>query len=93
MNKCIFCGRLAKEPTKGLRTKEGRSMCVLFLRLITKDWRGKYVSDFIEVYCFGKLAEYAEKKMRRGTKLIAICAIHTVQLKLQPEHFISQCLS
>lgn len=86
MNKCIFCGRLAKEPTKGLHTKGKMDpMCILLIQLVERDFTGKWVNTLVEVFSFRNRAIWAEKKLRKGMKLIAICTMKTVRYELQPE--------
>ena len=86
MNKCIFCGRLSKEPTKGLHTKGKMDpMCILLIQLVERDFTGKWVNTLVEVFSFRNRAIWAEKKLRKGMKLIAICTMKTVRYELQPE--------
>lgn len=85
MNKCIFCGNLVADPTQGLISRSNNKMCKLVLRLRRKDFNGNWSSTLVEVFCFGNRAEYAEKYMYRGMKMIAICYLETVRCPFPPE--------
>lgn len=85
MNKCIFGGQLAKDPTHGLKTKGGNPMVVLTIKMLRKNYEGKWVNDLIEVFAFGNYALWIEKKMRKGMKIIAVCNLKTKLQELQPE--------
>lgn len=86
MNKCIFCGMIYKEPTKGLHTKTSmKKMCIILLRMAQKNFKGEWTNTFVEIFAFGNMAIWAEKKLHKGMKLIAICTMYTSRYVLQPE--------
>ena len=84
MNKCIFCGALAKEPTRGLKAKSGNPMSVILIRMMNRDYKGNWENYLIEVFAFNAYAAYIEKRCHKGMKIIAICKIITKRWELQP---------
>ena len=77
MNKCIFCGSLAKDPTQGLKAKNGNDMVVLLIRMMEKDQNGKWTNQLVEVYAFGNYALWLEKNLHKDMKIIAVCDVTT----------------
>ena len=78
MNKWAGLGRLTKDPEirKG-KTSEGEEMLVARYTLAI-DRRGKDAgADFISCVVFGKGAEFAEKYLRKGTKIAVTGRIQT----------------
>ena len=73
MNKCIFGGQLAKDPTHGLKTKGGNPMVVLTIKMLRKNYEGKWVNDLIEVFAFGNYG-------RCIIKIICIVFLHIMPL-------------
>ena len=79
MNKVILMGRLTRDPE--VRYSGGdNSMAVARYTLavdrrIKKD--GEQTADFISCVCFGKSAEFVEKYLRKGTKMIVSGRIQT----------------
>lgn len=66
MNKFIFMGRLTKDPEIRY-TVEGTEIANFTLAI---DRRKKDEADFIPVTAFGKLADFCEKYLKKGTKII-----------------------
>ena len=66
MNKCIFIGRLCRDP----EIKYAKdNMCVAKFTLAV-DRKGKdKEADFISCTAFGKTAEFVEKYIKKGTKI------------------------
>ena len=78
MNKWAGLGRLVRDPEirKG-RTSKGEEMLVARYTLAI-DRRGKDAgADFISCVVFGKGAEFAEKYLRKGTKIAVTGRIQT----------------
>ena len=66
MNSVILCGRLVREPQTSYTT-EGMAIAKFTLAV---DRRKKDEADFIQCTAFGKNAEFAEKYLTKGTKII-----------------------
>ena len=77
MNKVILCGRATKDvESRG----EGNSMVARYTLAVDrrfKDSDGNYPTDFINIVVFGKGAEFAEKYIKKGTKMIVTGRIQT----------------
>lgn len=80
MNKVILMGRLTREPDIRYSQTADSSMAVARFTLAV-DRRVKKqedkTADFISCVCFGKTAEFAEKYLQRGTKVIVTGRIQT----------------
>lgn len=69
MNKIIICGRLTKDPEIRQTTSTTVARYSLAVdRRFKKD--GEQSADFFDCTAFGKAAEFAEKYLRKGTKMI-----------------------
>ena len=71
MNSVILIGRLTKDPdvkTSNSGTKYARYTLAVDRRNAKND--GDQTADFISCVCFGKGAEFAEKYLFRGTKIL-----------------------
>ena len=83
MNKVILVGRLCDEPE--IRYSQGENAtCVARYRLavnrrFNKD--GEQQADFINCIAFGKLGEFAEKYLHKGTKIAVTGRIQTGSYK------------
>lgn len=79
MNKVILMGRLTRDPeTRWTQGQEQR--CVARFTLAVDRRRkqeGQQAADFISCVTFGKTAEFAEKYLRKGTKIVADGRIQT----------------
>lgn len=77
MNKVILMGRLTKDPdVRG----EGTNLVARYSLAVDrrfKDNDGKYQTDFINIVVFGKGAEFAEKYLKKGTKVVVTGRIQT----------------
>ncbi len=79
MNKVILTGRLTRDPEirYSQRGNSQEELCVARYTLAV-DRRGKDAgADFISVVAFGKAGEFAEKYLRRGTKIVLTGRIQT----------------
>lgn len=78
MNKCIFLGRLTKDPEMREYTvkEDGKKVKkdMAFFSLAVQ--RGKDEADFFNIKCFGRLAELAEDHLKKGKQILV--AAHAV---------------
>lgn len=79
MNKVILCGRLTRDPE--VRYTQGSNLAVARYSLavdrrFSKD-AGEQQTDFISCVAFGKSAEFAEKYLHKGIKMIVTGRIQT----------------
>lgn len=76
MNKVIEIGRLTRDPEVARRQKADGTELVVATYSMAVDRRtqkdGQDSADFIPCKCFDKRAEFAEKYLKKGSK-IAIC--------------------
>lgn len=77
MNKVILMGRLVRDPE--IRYSQGDTMAIAKYTLaVDRKTRDSEASaDFISCVCFGKAAEFAEKYLHKGTKLLVTGRIQT----------------
>ena len=79
MNKVILCGRLTRDPE--IRYTQGAESMVIARYTIAIDRKykkdGENTADFINCIAFSKNAEFAEKYLRKGTKLLVTGHIQT----------------
>ena len=79
MNKVILMGRLTRDPE--VRYSQGENATAIARYTIAVDRRykkeGDPSADFIGCVAFGKLAEFAEKYLRKGTKVVVTGRIQT----------------
>ena len=79
MNKVILMGRLTRDPevrySAGNNTMAVASYTLAVDRRFRRD--GENNADFIGCVAFGKSAEFAEKYLRQGTKIIVTGRIQT----------------
>ena len=77
MNKWLGMGRLTRDPEiRG----EGTSMVARYTLAVDrrfKDSDGNYPTDFINIVVFGKGAEFTEKYLKKGTKVVVTGRIQT----------------
>ena len=76
MNKVILIGRLTGEPEVRYTTGETQT-CVARYRLAVNRRFKKDEADFINCVAFGKQGEFAEKYLRKGTKILVAGRIQT----------------
>ena len=76
LNKVLLMGRLTKDPDVRYAQNEN-STCVARYSLAV-DRRGKEKeTDFINCVAFGKAGEFAEKYLKKGTKILVSGRIQT----------------
>lgn len=79
MNKTILCGRLTRDPE--IRYSQGENAMAIARGSIAVDRRfkkdGEQTADFINLVAFGKTAEFFEKYIKKGTKIIVEGRIQT----------------
>lgn len=72
MNRIVLMGRLARDPEVRYSQNGGNSMCVAKGTLcVDRDYKkeGQQSADFINITAFGKNGEFAEKYLKKGTKV------------------------
>lgn len=79
MNNVTLSGRLTRDPE--IRYSNGENSIAIARYTLAVDRRrkraGEESADFIRCVCFGKSAEFAEKYMRQGMKMIVYGRIQT----------------
>ncbi|SFR77854.1 single-stranded DNA-binding protein [Anaeromicropila populeti] len=79
MNKVILIGRLTKDPD--VRYAQGNNAMAIarFTLAVDRKYKnnGQEEADFISCVSFGKTAEFAEKYLKRGTKIAVTGRIQT----------------
>ena len=80
MNKVILMGRLTKDPD--VRYSQGEKATAIARYNLAVDRRFKsensdQTADFISIVAFGKAGEFAEKYLRKGTKVVVTGRIQT----------------
>ena len=83
MNKVIEIGRLTKEPD--IRYSQGANTTCIARYTLAVDRKfkqeGQPTADFINCIAFGKLGEFAEKYLHKGTKIAVTGRIQTGSYK------------
>lgn len=83
MNKVILCGRTTKDPE--VRYSQGENSMAIARYTLAVDRRikkeGEQSADFISCVAFGKNGEFAEKYLKKGTKIIVTGRIQTGSFK------------
>ena len=79
MNKVIIIGRLVKDPD--IRYSQGANTTCVARYTLAVDRKfkqeGQPTADFINCIAFGKLGEFAEKYLHKGTKIAVTGRIQT----------------
>ena len=79
MNKVVLMGRLTRDPD--VRYSQGETPLAIARYTLAVDRRfkrnGEQDADFINCVAFGRTAEFAEKYLRQGTKLVLTGRIQT----------------
>ena len=76
MNKVILMGRLTKDPE--IRDAAGTTVGRYSLAVDRRHTQeGQQTADFINVVTFGKAAEFAEKYLKKGTKVLVTGRLQT----------------
>ena len=86
MNKVILMGRLTRDPE--VRYSQGEQATAIARYTLAVDRRfkrdGDQTADFIGCVAFGKLGEFAEKYLRKGTKVVVTGRIQTGSYRPSP---------
>ena len=69
MNKVVLVGRLTRDPELRLTAGEQKCSVTRFGIAVPKK-KNREEADFFNVECWEKLAEFAEKYLRKGIKVI-----------------------
>ncbi|MBE5879070.1 MAG: single-stranded DNA-binding protein [Lachnospiraceae bacterium] len=78
MNKIILMGRLTRDPEVRYTTKDNTAVARYSLAVDKKFKRDDGVTaDFFNIVAFGKSAEFAEKYLRRGMKMLIAGRVQT----------------
>ena len=82
MNKVILCGRLTRDPE--VRYTQGAEPMAIARYTLAVDRRrgsnakeGEQTADFISCVAFGRSGEFAEKYLKKGTKMLVTGRIQT----------------
>lgn len=80
MNRVVLMGRLTKDPE--VRCSQGENSIVIARYTLAVDRRqknadGSRTADFISCIAFGKSGEFAEKHLKKGTKICVSGRIQT----------------
>ena len=72
MNKVLLCGRLTREPE--VRYGDNQKAVARFSLAVDRKFtrEGDPTADFFNCTAFGKSAEFVEKYLQKGTKMIVI---------------------
>ena len=82
MNKVILIGRLTKDPEIRYSTGEGSMAIANYTLAVDRRRRqnsdaDEQTADFIRCIAFGRTAEFAEKYLKKGTKILVQGRIQT----------------
>ena len=79
MNKVILMGRLTRDPEERYSAGNNSMAVARYTLAVDRRFRrdGENNADFIGCVAFGKSAEFAEKYLRQGTKIIVTGRIQT----------------
>ncbi len=82
MNKVILMGRLTRDPEVRYSQNDGSMAIAKYSLAVDRRGRsagqeGEQTADFINITAFGKAGEFAEKYLRKGTKVIVTGRIQT----------------
>ncbi len=79
MNKVILMGRLVRDPDIRYSNGENAMAIVRFTLAVDRRFKrdGEQNADFINCISFGKSAEFAEKYLKKGIKLVVTGRIQT----------------
>ena len=78
MNKVILMGRLTRDPE--VRYSQGEQATAVARYTLAVDKRGRSQensADYIQCVAFGKAAEFAERYLHKGTKIVLTGRIQT----------------
>lgn len=83
MNKVIEIGRLVKDPEIRYSQGENTTCIARYTLAVDRKFKqeGQPNADFINCIAFGKLGEFAEKYLHKGTKIAVVGRIQTGSYK------------
>ncbi len=79
MNKVILMGRLTREPEVRYSAGDNSTEIARYTLAVDRRFRreGEQTADFISCVAFGRAAEFAEKYLQRGIKIVVTGRIQT----------------
>lgn len=79
MNKIVLMGRLTKDPEVRYSQGENATAVARYTLAVDRQFKrdGDQSADFINCIAFGKRGEFAEKYLRKGTKIAVVGRIQT----------------
>lgn len=79
MNKCIFMGRLVRDPEIRYTQSDQPQAVVRYTLAVDRRFKreGEPAADFPQFVAFGKAAEFAEKYLKKGVKVVATARLQT----------------
>ena len=79
MNKVILMGRLTRDPEVRYSQGDNANAVARYTLAVDRRFRrdGEATADFINCVAFGRSAEFAERYLRQGTKIVATGRIQT----------------
>mgnify|MGYP002579733365 CR=1 FL=1 len=79
MNKVILIGRLCADPEVRYSQNQNQTAVARYRLAVDRRFKreGEQTADFISCVAFGKVAEFAEKYLRQGTKIVITGRIQT----------------
>lgn len=77
-NHIVLIGRTTKEPIlKKLPSGTSVINFTLAVNSNRKDDKGNYITDFIPVVAWGKIADFIDKYVAKGTKIVVMGSLQT----------------
>lgn len=79
MNKVILIGRCTRDPEVRYSQGENATAVARYTLAVDRQFKrdGEQSADFINCIAFGKRGEFAEKYLRKGTKIAVVGRIQT----------------
>ena len=84
MNKVIFSGRLTAAPELRYLNNQDQTAVATYTLAVQRDYKGQngdYETDFFRCKAFGRQAEFAQKYLHKGMKIIVEGQMHTSTYK------------
>ena len=74
MNKCIFVGRITRDPEVRVSTGDTATTVARYSIAVDRKFKrdGDQTADFINCVAFGKNGEFAEKYLHKGMKIAIV---------------------
>lgn len=79
MNKALFLGRLVRDPEVRYTQGENSTAIARFTLAVDRRFKkdGEQSADFINCVAFGKSAEFCEKWLKQGVKIVTTTRVQT----------------